>query len=412
MKFQNSRNTPEAHTRQFIAFPPPPAAALHDNETATKWFADAVEAAGEGIPHPRPGTITRNSQDMTIFALAKQATPTPKDKILKTMATVHTLYYIHEPMRRVSDGARNVLGRLVAALYDKHAEAGDFTIRILNSTIATDCGKDERSVRRHLASLQEAGFIYRHYTTGDHGLRRQAIDLGPLVARLEELHAEQQARVERRAQLEQERALSLTMPNPPGKLNTELSTTKNAGGEDKFVPLITDPQNISERDTVMAQGKAVVVSAPNEPVMSAGASPNYGPKGRPEFTPEPKFVAKLCPTLKIYMRDSPETWPYIVETAYNLGMTWDLNKSTWNHLCTILGREWAAIVIATVAEIPEKQFTRSNAPTISLKRAAYVSGIVRRLRTGTDDSVAASWFRFVKSNQVKSEIRNRDYRLS
>ena len=61
-----------------------------------------------------------------------------------------------------------------------------------------------------MARLQEAGFIYRHYTTGEIGLKRYSLDLGPLVHRLDELQADHIERARRRAEMNAVRARSAT----------------------------------------------------------------------------------------------------------------------------------------------------------------------------------------------------------
>jgi hypothetical protein len=81
-------------------------------------------------------------------------------------------------------------------------------------------------------------------------------------------------------------------------------------------------------------------------------------------------------------------------------------------LCQHLGREWAAITVLTVAELPASRFTQSNAPTVDLRRAAYAGGIVKKLKKGQCINVMASWKRHVKIKQTGSlapTMTRRDY---
>ena len=92
------------------------------------------------------------------------------------------------------------------------------------------------------------------------------------------------------------------------------------------------------------------------------------------------------------------TWPDLIEAACHLATRWNLNSRVWQTLCLHLGREWAALTVATVAELPESRFTLSRAPTPELRRAGYVAGIAKKLAKGQEASVAASWFRHIKNS--------------
>jgi hypothetical protein len=98
------------------------------------------------------------------------------------------------------------------------------------------------------------------------------------------------------------------------------------------------------------------------------------------------------------------SWPELIDAAYLLAASWDLNESAWKTLCVNLGREWAAITVATVAELPPARFTRSSAPRIELRRASYVAGIAKKIAKGEEASVTASWFRHVKQRALKGGI--------
>jgi len=98
---------------------------------------------------------------------------------------------------------------------------------------------------------------------------------------------------------------------------------------------------------------------------------------------------------------SQPTWPDLVEAAYFLTQQYDLNKRVWETLCLALGREWAALTVALVAEKPPSTFTRCRAPRIELKRASYLAGIARKVVEEPDKvSITASWYRHVKQRNV------------
>jgi hypothetical protein len=61
----------------------------------------------------------------------------------------------------------------------------------------------------------------------------------------------------------------------------------------------------------------------------------------------------------------------MIEGAYQVAGRCGLNQTAWSSLCQHLGREWAAITVLTVAELPASRFTQSNAPTVDLRQAAY-----------------------------------------
>jgi hypothetical protein len=102
----------------------------------------------------------------------------------------------------------------------------------------------------------------------------------------------------------------------------------------------------------------------------------------------------MCPYVAPYIGYSRPSWPAMIEGAYQVAGRCGLNQTAWSSLCQHLGREWAAITVLTVAELP--------APTVDLRQAAYVGGIVKKLKKGEDISVMASWKRHVKIKQAGS----------
>ena len=184
-----------------------------------------------------------------------------------------------------------------------------------------------------------------------------------------------------------------------------------SGGEDIPVPHNTDDLE-SLADPVIASEPAGVGEARGQPQPRAPEKPQDQPQdqplGQPGFVPKPHHVLDQCPSLAAYVAAPSPTWRDLINAAFLLASSWDMNAATWKTLCAHLGREWAAITIATVAELPAARFTRSRAPRIELKRASYVAGIARKLAQGENVSVAASWFRHVKRRTLAmaSAMRN------
>lgn len=87
-----------------------------------------------------------------------------------------------------------------------------------------------------------------------------------------------------------------------------------------------------------------------------------------------------------------------------LAARWSLHPRIWETLCVHLGREWATLTLATVAELPDSHFTLSRAPTCELRRAGYVAGIAKKLAKGQEVSVAASWFRHLNAKPCASSL--------
>jgi DNA-binding transcriptional ArsR family regulator len=357
-----------------IFFSPPPAEALTDTEAANAWYQSAFEAAGEPIYHPMPGMPGRTPHDAMVFALARSARPTQKRWIASVLdSATSQLRHIADDQITVPLSAEAVLRKLVTYLNQERCAQGWFHVTACNATLADELNTSPRAIRRHLARLQEAGFIYRHYTTGEIGLKRYSLDLGPLVHRLDELQADHIERARRRAERNAVRAVL---------------------------------------DSVSAQREAVARSEEGRGEGPGRSTVNYGPVGRPQSIPKPEFVAAMCPHVAPYVGNSRPSWPAMIEGAYQVAGRWGLNQTAWSTLCQHLGREWAAITVLTVAELPASRFTQSNAPTVDLRRAAYVGGIVKKLKKGQDISVMASWKRHVKIKQAGSlaaTMAGRDY---
>lgn len=380
-------------TRQPVAFPPPPDAALQDPTAADEWFDQALDKADEPLYHAAPGMPRHGANDAQVFAMACEARPTSKHWIQTIFQATGRFRHLTDD-RPVSRTAEALLRRLVALLNAERCNQGWFHVTACNATLAKEMEVEERAIRRNLALLQQAGFLYRHYTTGEVGLKRHSIDLGPLIYRLDELASNIQQKAEDRLAVREARTHSLTFSN-------KILEQQMTGGEDKFVPLNTT-ESESLTDSVSAQGESVVGRAREQRREPVEKRANFAPTGRPEFVPKSEFVAEMCPNLAAYVRSPVKNWSDLIDAAYVLSENWGMNRATWKSLCANLGREWTAITIAVVAELPAARFTRSNAPSLELKRARYVSGIARKIHKEEEISVAASWLKHVKLQQAES----------
>jgi Helix-turn-helix domain len=380
-----SNYTPQPE-RNPVLLPPPPQEALTDPLVADAWFKQAVDDAGEILYRDRPGMPRRADHDAQVLAMARAAEPTAKGWILAILNGSGQLAHIADD-RDLSDGAARLLYRLAALLDPVRCRQGWFHVTACNETLAQEVNKTVRTIRRYLAELQEAGFIYRHFTTGPIGLRRPAIDLGPLVNRLGELQQSISRRAQYRADVREDRSRCATL--------TELPILKKTWGEDRLDLPNTEDLEIESDSVIAPEGPVAGVVCGKLQQQNSGQA-NYQPVGRPNFIPKPQGVLVECPSLAAYISNLNPSWPELIDAAYLLALSWDLNETTWKTLCAKLGREWTAITIAMVAELPGSRFTRSHAPRVELKRASYVAGIARKLSKGDDVSVTASWFRHVK----------------
>jgi len=376
--------TPRAEDGR-VPFPVPPEAALKDAVAADAWFNQAVDAAGEILYRDRPGMPHRAPQDSQVFAMAQAAPPAKKGRIQSIVAMGGQLYHLVDE-QPVSDGARLLLLRLIGFLDSKKCEQAWFHITACNATLAQEEGKSSRQIARYLAELQAAGFLYRHFTTGSIGLKRPAIDLGPLVYRLPELEAGIADRALYRAEVHAERNRCATLQ-------------EKTGGHDKNGTLNTDDSKYIN-ESVSALREEVAAPVCGKPAPSGVVKPNFVPIGRPKWIPKTHQVIDVCPTLAAYLRTPHPAWNDLIDAAYVLASQYDLNATVWTILCEGLGREWAALTVAIVAELPAETFTRCQAPRIELRRASYIAGIARKMSKGQDVSITASWFRHVK--RIKS----------
>ena len=367
-----------------VPFPAPSEAALTDAAAADAWFDQAVGTAGEILYPDRPGMPYRAPHDSQVFAMAHAARPVAKGRILSILAAAGQLAHIADDAP-LSDGAGRLLARLVALLDRTKCEQGWFHVTACNATLAQEMGKTRRTIARYLAELQSAGFLYRHFTTGSIGLNRPAIDLGPLVYRLPELEAAIADRALHRAEVRAERNRCATL-------------SEKTGGDDKTGTLNTYDSK-GNNESVLVLRRSVGGSACEQPQPSGSVKPNLGPIGRPKWTPKTHQVVDVCPTLAAYLSNPHPAWSDLIDAAYVMAAQYDLNDATWKTLCGGLGREWAALTVAMVAEMPSATFTRSAAPRIEQRRVSYIAGIARKIAKGEDVSITASWFRHVKRSK-------------
>jgi hypothetical protein len=387
-----SSDGPREFSPGAVCFPAPTAAALTSPIAADAWFDQALQDADEPIYHPAPGMPRRGANDAMVFAMARSAKPESKIWIQTVFQRSGRLRYISND-RPIPGSAERLLKRLVALLDRESCAKGWFHVKACNHTLAHELETSARSIQRDLATLQTAGFIYRHYTTGEIGLKRKSIDLGPLVYRLDELNQDTKRKAAERQELRELRNRSVTFPDVRGNQTI-------AGGDDNAVALNTDDSE-SFCISVSAQGEDAVEktgAACPDPTRQA-ANPKQLPL--PKHPPNPDLVVQISPCINAYVGASPKTWPAVINAAYAISSTWQLNRTTWGALCAHLGRDWAAIAVAIVAELPESRFTPSKTLTLAQQRARYLAGIVRKIARQQDVNIAASWYRLVKLRQAE-----------
>ncbi len=366
-----------------IEFPAPSPEVLADDSAAAAWFRQALSEAGEDEPayEQRPGLPHRPNHDARVFALARAAKPIPKGRVLAVLSMAGRLpHLIHgTPM---SDGATCLLVRLVGLLSGASWTEGMFMLDACNRSIAHELDTTTRTIARHLSELHHGGYLYRHFTTGSVGLRRQALDLGPLVSRLEALEQGIAQRAMERAEMRAERARCVTLSDQTG------------GDDNRDILNTNDSKEIT--DSVSTNREEVAASACGKLPATLPSPAKAVPTGRPEWKPRPTTALEVCPALATFIVTQEPGWPELVAAGYAVGAAFGLSPTAWGTLCSGLGREWAALTVGLVANMPATAFTRSHAPTLELKRGAYLGGIARKLERGEDVGIVASWFRQAK----------------
>jgi hypothetical protein len=363
-----------------VNFPPPPPAALKDTRAADEWYDESVRESEQYRCFPTKGMPILPEHNSRIFALSKTAKPATKmwiTTIINCNGKLHSL----DQSKPISARAKDLLCRMVGFLSPDNCRKGNFCITVSNGTLSDEMGLSPRHVIRLLKELHDAGFIFRHFGTGDIGVTRKCIDLSPLVARLGELADAIADRAQNRAAKRSEREKCATMP-------------EMTRGDDNNVTLNTD-KNLDTSESVEAmKEERPKNSAPSGLPTTKQTSAN--PVQKPSWQPKSSQVVDNCPSIAAYLSTPYPDWPAVVAAASALAARFDLNQKAWVTLCAYFGREWAAITVAIVAEMPPAAFTRS-APTIEQKRAAYLGGIARKLGNGEDVGITATWFRHIKS---------------
>lgn len=364
----------------------PPEQALQDPIAANSWFSEAVDAAGELIYEARPGMPRHADNDRQILALALSAKPVYKGFLLSVLAgaggrLVHLSYD-----RNLSSVSAILLSRLVSLLKPEACEKGNFLVKSSNAMLAQEMGKTERTIRRLMSELQEAGFIYRHFTTGPVGLSRKCIDLGPLVCRLPELQDGMAERALYRAEARADRSRCATL--------SEVKDRNISGREDTIDPL--DTQDFKYLSVpVIAQEKDGSQSGVGKVLPEDNSTASIRSTDQLPVPPPPSIIVSNSPSLRAYLCNSPDSRSEVFEAAYRLAMNWGLNRRSWQSLCSHLGREWTTVCIATVAELPSSRFNQGLDDDLGSRRARYLAGIARKLATGEDVDITASWRRLV-----------------
>lgn len=365
-----------------VDFGPPPPGAMSDPAIAQAWVRDAFDRADEIGPCVGRGLPRREETDGQVFALARNAKPVRKGRILHTLAMTGRLvcFFTEKPL---AQGACLLLHRLVGLLSVEHCQIGKFEIRVTNGTLAAELDVTERSISRSLAQLHHAGFIYRHFTTGTRGLDRISVDLGPLVARLDELKASVARRAAGRAEARLELVKCAT---------SQLQESTPVDSRDNHN---TSDQESLEKSTVFAREDAVA-----HPVRQTS---QRLPAGTPNWNLTTTQVLAVCPTLTRWATvgvDRPD-WSDVVNAARTLSISYGLSEHAWAQICLGLGREWAAVLVGIVAEKPAESFARSSAPDIGLKRAGYLAGIARKFVRKEEVNILPTWYRHKKSVEIK-----------
>jgi hypothetical protein len=260
-------------------------------------------------------------------------------------------------------------------------------------------GKTERTIRRLLSELQEAGFIYRHFTTGPIGLSRKCIDLGPLIFRLPELQDGMAERAFYRAEVRADRSRCATL--------SEAGMQALSGPEDipappntqdlKYlsVPVIAQEKDAGAADFANSRGEDVSIVS-----LTAG-------RQQPGVIPPTAAILNHSPNMRAYLSSSPQTRPNLFDAAYRIALSWGLHRATWQTLCTHLGRDWTAVAVATVAELPPSRFNSGLEEGSEARRARYLAGIARKLTAGEEVNIGASWKRLAVRAGVDQNVLGR-----
>jgi replication initiation protein RepC len=135
-----------------------------------------------------------------------------------------------------------------------------------------------------------------------------------------------------------------------------------------------------QEDTVIAantcnDATATGVSQPSTPVQ-----PKRPDKGMVHGI-APDELPRLAPKLKPYLRCPDPTWPELVDAAEWLRADLGVSKSLWGEACLAMGRELAAIALATVSTKEAEHFKTSAGGYFHGMVAKHVAGQLHLERT-------------------------------
>ncbi len=158
--------------------------------------ADATSKVvdGEGKVKPRPvlqrdGRATRYDTYLDADRRAESFAGVSPDARITTARVVGLVLKSGDALG-VGPATRVVLAAIVNRVYDAARWiSGDLSVSVSAQRLALELGICERQMRRHLALLEAHGWLIRRYAYANRRLAREALDLRPLGARLDELLA-------------------------------------------------------------------------------------------------------------------------------------------------------------------------------------------------------------------------------
>src|ERR1700760_912201 len=87
-------------------------------------------------------------------------------------------------------------------------------------------------------------------------------------------------------------------------------------------------------------------------------------------------MVELAPRLAAYMppRYDDRSWAALIEAALWLSSEMGINRTLWARACQVMGREYAAVALATVSTRPAGHFTSGP--------GGYFAGMLRKFERG------------------------------
>jgi replication initiation protein RepC len=148
-------------------------------------------------------------------------------------------------------------------------------------------------------------------------------------------------------------------------------------GEENCAHSTSTTINNDFNHTVIAANKSSSVEAPPVPNDQAQVEPQGLFPESLQITPA--TLVELAPRLAPFMpaRTNDKSWPAIVEAALFLSGEMGINRTLWGRACNVMGREYAAVALATVSTRPEGHFTSGP--------GGYFAGMVRKFEKNPQD---------------------------